>query len=88
LQYRDRVLSDYADLFSEPDEDTEETDILFSWYEFVYTLAQGRFVDVEKIYNSNLIEAFTFKLFEKKRKKISQYYDWGKYNIETFMRQK
>jgi hypothetical protein len=59
-----------------------------SWTLFIYSLAEGSFLNVEKVLKSNYRLALWYKSVEKLNKKTTQYYDWGKYNIEQFSNQK
>lgn len=61
-----------------------EKNSFWNWYEFIYTLAQGRFMDIDNVLNQNYKLALNHKLFELKHKKIREYYDFGRYNIRDW----
>ncbi len=63
------------------EKENEDVTEFWNWYSFVYTLADGQFVNMEKVFEQKIRLALTHKLFELRHKKIAEYYAFGRYNI-------
>jgi hypothetical protein len=55
----------------------------WSWYQFVYVLAKGDICKMETIFKTNFILTLNHMAFQKENKKIADYYDWRRFNIEA-----
>jgi hypothetical protein len=53
----------------------------WSWYQFVYVLAQGDICKMETIFKTNFILTLNHKAFELENKKVKEYYDFRRFNI-------
>lgn len=63
------------------EKELEEAREFWNWYNFAYSLAEGKVYEMEKIFKTNFRLCMTHKLFELKHKKIAEFYAYGKYNI-------
>lgn len=55
----------------------------WSWYSFVYCLAQGDVTKIEAIFEMNFVFILNHKSFELENKKIKEWYDWRRFNVEA-----
>ena len=63
------------------EKESSEANEFWNWYNYIYSLAKGDLVQVEKVLEVNFRLSITHKLFELRHKKTTEWYDFRRYNL-------